>query len=128
MAEGIARAADHDRREIYVGWPTVQAIIGKEVAPGWLDHYLARNGFDSQMADEPEDPGRPDILWEPVPGDQGAHGRFDACSRSSSWQLQVEMHRGWLAAAGGSLAGLTLAVLVANYRNARCAMARRALK
>ena len=101
-AEAIAWAADHDRRELYVGWPTVEAIVGNKIAPGWLDHYLARHGFDSQMTDEPEDPDRPDNLWEPVPGDHGAHGRFDDRARSSSWQLWADMHRGWLAAAGGA--------------------------
>jgi hypothetical protein len=66
------------------------------------------------MTDEPEDPNRPDNLWEPVPGDHGAHGRFDHLARSTSWQLQADLHRGWLAAAGGCLAGLALAALVAD--------------
>jgi NAD(P)-dependent dehydrogenase (short-subunit alcohol dehydrogenase family) len=43
-AEAIAWAADHGRREIYVGWSTVEAIVGDKIAPGWLDHDLARNG------------------------------------------------------------------------------------
>ena len=89
-AEAIVWAADHDRRELFVGWPTVEAIVGNKIAPGWLDHYLARNGFDTQMTDEPEDPDRPDNLWEPVPGDHGAHGRFDRLARSSSWQLWAD--------------------------------------
>ena len=115
-ADAIAWAADHDRRELYVGWPTVEAIVGNKIAPGWLDHYLARTGVDSQMTGEPEDPGRPDNLWEPVPGDHGAHGSFDHLARSSSWQLWADQHRGWLAAAGGCVAGLALAALVAGHR------------
>src|SRR5262245_22357446 len=107
-AEAIAWAADHDRREIYLGWPAVEAIIGNQIAPGWLDQYLARNGFGSQMTDEPEDSGRPDNLWEPVPGDHGAHGPFDHRAHSSSWQLWADRHRGWLAAAGGCVAALSL--------------------
>jgi NAD(P)-dependent dehydrogenase (short-subunit alcohol dehydrogenase family) len=112
-AEAIVWAADHDRRELYVGWPTVEAIVGNKVAPGWLDHYLAHTGFASQMTDQPEDPERPDNLWEPVPGDHGAHGHFDHLARCSSWQLWADQHRGWLAAAGGCVAGLTLAALLA---------------
>jgi NAD(P)-dependent dehydrogenase (short-subunit alcohol dehydrogenase family) len=112
-AEAIAWAADHDRRELYVGWPTVEAIVGNKLAPGWLDHYLARHGFDSQMTGEPEDPNRRDNLWQPVPGDHEAHGTFDRLARSSSWQLWADQHRGWLAAAGGCVAGLALAALVA---------------
>jgi NAD(P)-dependent dehydrogenase (short-subunit alcohol dehydrogenase family) len=118
-AEAIVWAADHDRRELDVGWPTVEAIIGNKIAPGWLDHYLARNGFDSQMTDEPEDPSRPDNLWEPVPGDHGAHGRFDHLASSSSWQLWADMHRVWLAAAGGWLAGLALTALAAEAGRSR---------
>jgi hypothetical protein len=66
------------------------------------------------MTDEPEDPDRPDNLWEPVPGDHGAHGRFDHLARPTSWQLRADLHRGWLAAAGGCLAGLALTAIVAN--------------
>ena len=32
---------------------------------GFGDRYLARTGYDAQQTDEPEDPGRPDNLWEP---------------------------------------------------------------
>ena len=73
-ADAIVWAAHHPRRELKVGLPTVEAIVGNYVAPGFLDWYLARTGFDSQMTDEPADPDRPHNLWEPVPGDHGAHG------------------------------------------------------
>jgi hypothetical protein len=118
-AEAIAWAADHDRRELYVGWPTVEAIVGDKLAPGWLDHYLAWRGYGSQMTDEPEDPCRPDNLWEPVPGDHGAHGRFDHLARSESWQLRADLHRDWLLAAGGCLAGLALGALAARLGRVR---------
>jgi hypothetical protein len=107
-ARAIVWASSHHRREIYVGWPTVEAIVGNKIAPGWLDAYLARTCYDAQMTDEPEDPGRPDNLWEPVPGDHGAHGSFDRRSRSTSWQLWADLHRDWLVAAGAGLAGLAL--------------------
>jgi NAD(P)-dependent dehydrogenase (short-subunit alcohol dehydrogenase family) len=107
-ARAIVWAAAHNRREIYVGWPTVEAIVGNKIAPGWLDAYLARTCYEAQMTDEPEDPNRPNNLWEPVPGDHGAHGTFDRRSRSSSWQLWADLHRDWLAAAGAGLAGLAL--------------------
>jgi NAD(P)-dependent dehydrogenase (short-subunit alcohol dehydrogenase family) len=114
-AHAVVWAAAHDRREIYVGWPTVEAIVGNKIAPGWLDSYLARTCYDAQMTDEPEDPNRPDNLWEPVPGDHGAHGSFDARSRGFSWQLWADLNRGWLALAGAGLAGLTVGLL-ANRR------------
>jgi len=61
---------------------------------GLADRYLGKTGYDSQMTDEPVSPDRPNNLWEPLPGDHGAHGRFDAQARSSSWQLKLNMHRG----------------------------------
>lgn len=97
-AKAIVFASHHPRREIYVGAPTVKAIVGNKIAPGLLDHYLAHTGFDSQQEDGPEDQHRPDNLWEPVDADvdYGAHGRFDRRASSRSPQLWTSMHRKWL--------------------------------
>ncbi len=103
-ARAIVWAARHRRRELYVGFPTVKAILGNKFAAGWLDRYLGRTGYESQQTDEPADPTRPDNLWEPLPGDHGAHGRFDDCARPMSPQLRINTHRGWIAAAAGALA------------------------
>jgi hypothetical protein len=110
-ADAILWAADTGRREVYVGYPTVVAIVGNKIAPDFADHYLAHNGISSQMTDEPEDPERPHNLWAPVDGDRdfGAHGRFDARARETSWQMWVNEHRrsllvGAAAAALGLLA------------------------
>ncbi|HKV47367.1 MAG TPA: SDR family oxidoreductase, partial [Candidatus Acidoferrales bacterium] len=43
-ARAVYWAAHHDRREIYVGAPTVGAIVGNKIAPGALDRYLGRTG------------------------------------------------------------------------------------
>ena len=98
-AEAIYFAAHNPRREFYVGLPTVKAIVADKIAPGLLDRYLGRTGYDSQQYDGPEDPNRPNNLWQPVAGDHGAHGAFDA--RASDWspQLWTSEHRGWTAAA-----------------------------
>jgi NAD(P)-dependent dehydrogenase (short-subunit alcohol dehydrogenase family) len=101
-ARAIFWAAHHDRRELWVGVPTVQAIIANRIAPGLLDQYLAATGFESQQTSEPEDPNRPDNLWEPLGGDHGAHGRFD--DRASDWSAQA-----WAA----THRGLTLGALLA---------------
>src|SRR5919199_1085573 len=50
-AEAVYWAAHHDRRELLVGWPTVQAAWGQKLIPGWLDHYLAKTAWDGQMYD-----------------------------------------------------------------------------
>jgi len=86
-AQAIVWAAGHPQRQLMVGWPTVKAILGNAVAPAYADHYLARNGYDAQQTERPADPGRPDNLFEPVPGDQAAHGPFDMQARARSVQL-----------------------------------------
>jgi NAD(P)-dependent dehydrogenase (short-subunit alcohol dehydrogenase family) len=107
-AEAVLFAAHNDRREMYVGYPTVEAIIGDKVAPAFADWYLARNGYDAQQTDEPVEADRRDNLWEPVPGDHGAHGTFDDRASESSPQLWVSMNRNWLAIAAAGLTGFAL--------------------
>ena len=107
-AEAIYFAAHNPRREFYVGAPSVGVIVANKFVPGLLDHYLARSGYDSQQYDGAEDPNRPNNLWQPVPGDHGAHGAFDARARSWSPQLWTSEHRTLvaLAAIGLGISGL----------------------
>jgi NAD(P)-dependent dehydrogenase (short-subunit alcohol dehydrogenase family) len=105
-ARAIYYAAHHDRREWNLGLITDVVLMGNALLPGVGDWYLARTGYESQLTDEPEDPGRPHNLYDPLPGDWGAHGRFDRVSYTSSEQWWATKNRGWLAAAG--LAGLAL--------------------
>jgi short-subunit dehydrogenase len=97
-AEVIEYASRHPRREFYVGWPTVKAIVGNKIAPWYADWVLSRNGFEGQMTDEPEDPNRKHNLWEPLPGDHGAHGRFDKQAKPFSAVAWASLHRGAVAA------------------------------
>ena len=110
-AEAIYWAAHHNRRELYVGWPTMKAIVGNKVVPGLADRYLARTGYEAQQTEEPADPHQPHNLWEPVAGDHGAHGVFDRRATDWSAQLWATTHRGWLALAGLTLAGLAYRTL-----------------
>ena len=86
-AKAIVWAAQRRRREVWVGWPAVKAILGNRVIPGLLDRMLARSAFEGQLTDQPVAPDRPDNLHEPVPGDQGAHGRFSERARTHSWRF-----------------------------------------
>ena len=115
-AEAIYFAAHNPRREFYVGLPTVKAIVADKLAPGLLDRYLARTGYDSQQYNGKEDPNRPDNLWQPVPGDHGAHGAFDARARSWSPQLWTSEHRTMLALAAVALG---ISGLLALFKNKR---------
>ncbi|HEY9284656.1 MAG TPA: SDR family oxidoreductase, partial [Pyrinomonadaceae bacterium] len=110
-AEAIVFAARNPRREMYVGYPTVEAIVGDKIAPGLADRYLARNGYDAQQTSEPVGRDRRDNLWGPVPGDHGARGSFDDRAAASSPQLWASMNRNWLAMAGAGLAGLAVGLL-----------------
>jgi short-subunit dehydrogenase len=112
-AEAIYFAAHNPRREFYIGLPTVKAIVADKIAPALVDHYLARTGFDSQQYDGAEDPNRPDNLWQPVPGDHGAHGTFGARAQSWSPQLWLGEHRALVALL---MATLVTCGLVALYK------------
>jgi NAD(P)-dependent dehydrogenase (short-subunit alcohol dehydrogenase family) len=104
-ARAIYYAAHHpERREYYVGFSTVKAIFGNKLVPSFGDLYLAREGYDAQQHDGPENPNRPNNLWQPVSGDHGAHGTFDERASSFSMELWLEMNRKWLGAALGLLA------------------------
>ena len=107
----VVHAALHpERREYWVGATTAATIVANTIAPGLLDRYLGRTGFESQQTDEPERPGRPANLWEPVDAEQdhGMHGRFDDRAHARSAQWWVTTHRALLAA-GAAVAGIALA-------------------
>jgi NAD(P)-dependent dehydrogenase (short-subunit alcohol dehydrogenase family) len=108
-AEAIHFAAHNSRREFYVGWPSIQAIVANKFIPGLLDHFLARTGYDSQQYDGREDPNRAHNLWQPVPGGHGAHGNFDDRAKSYSAQLWLSEHRAWILL---TIAGIALAAAI----------------
>jgi short-subunit dehydrogenase len=92
-AKSILFAAQHNRREILVGFPSYKAIIGNKIAPWYADWVLARNGYEGQQTDEPADPHRKDNLWHPVNEDRGAYGEFKEAATNVSFTLWMSMHR-----------------------------------
>ena len=83
---------------------------GNNFAPGYADHFLAKHGYEAQMIDEPEDPNRPNNLWEPLPGDAGAHGVFDDRAIPRSVELELNKNRSWIMAGAAAVAlGILLA-------------------
>jgi NAD(P)-dependent dehydrogenase (short-subunit alcohol dehydrogenase family) len=110
-ADAVVWAVDHDDPEVWVGASTMRAIVANRVAPRLIDRYLARMGYGAQQHDGPVDPDRDHNLWEPVAGDHGAHGDFDARARSRSLQFWlVKRRRRWLAAAATGVAGVVAAL------------------
>ncbi len=109
-AEAILFAAEHDRREIMVGYTTVEATLGEKVIPGMLDHYLAKAAWEGSMLPEKVDPDQQDNFWKPLAGDHGAHGPFDRLAHRFSWQLWATENRAKLL--GGIVAGAGLCAMM----------------
>src|SRR5204862_6861101 len=89
-ARAIIRAADRpQRREYWVGASTASTLIANAVAPGILDRYLARTGYDSQQTQQQANPDQPTNLWQPADevADYGAHGRFSGEAHDADPQV-----------------------------------------
>ena len=89
----IVHAAFHRRREWWVGFPTVVAILANRIAPGLADRYLASAGYSGQLTGQHADPNAPNNLYQTVDGPEGAHGRFGDRSRTGSWVAFSPRHR-----------------------------------
>jgi NAD(P)-dependent dehydrogenase (short-subunit alcohol dehydrogenase family) len=109
-ARAIELSARSKKRSLHVGFVTSKVIWGSRIAPAVADRVLARSGYRDQMTDEMEDPDRADNLFESVPGDWAAHGRFDARARRRSVRLWLRQHpAAWLLGTAAVVAALTLA-------------------
>jgi NAD(P)-dependent dehydrogenase (short-subunit alcohol dehydrogenase family) len=111
-ARAILFAAAHNRRSIWVGYPTYQAIIGNMIAPWLGDWVLAKNGFEGQQTNEPAEPNRQNNVWNPVAEDRGAYGPFDAIAHDNSYTLWASINRNLVR----SIAGLAGVLLFAAFK------------
>ena len=110
-ARAIVWAASHRRREIFVGWPTVKAIYGQDVAPAFADRYLAAHAYDGQETSQPVPSDRPDNLFEPVEANFSSHGIFDERAHGFSVQSWMDLNRDKVLYGGGVLVGCLAAML-----------------
>jgi short-subunit dehydrogenase len=120
VARAVVRAAKRPRREIWIGWSTMRAILGQRLIAGWLDKYLAKRAWESQTT-KSLPPGHPlehhtDNVDAPLPGDRGAHGPFDARARGFSTQRWVRRHARSLIVGFTALAG---AISLYSFRASR---------
>jgi NAD(P)-dependent dehydrogenase (short-subunit alcohol dehydrogenase family) len=100
----------HDRSKVrltMVQMPALNTPQFSWVKSRLADWYLARNGYEAQQTDTPEQSDRPDNLW-PLHGDHGAHGAFDHRARPSSWQFWLSVNRGRV---GLAISGVLLAAM-----------------
>lgn len=104
-ARAIYFAAVHPRRQTWIGFSTVKAIVANRIAPGLIDRYLARAGYEGQMEEQRLPDNAPSNLFDTVPGPYGAHGRFDQRARNHSWEVFTSRHRNamWASIAVGAL-------------------------
>src|SRR5689334_10775051 len=91
VAAQVLHAAEHPRREYWVGSSTAATLFVNAVMPGLLDRYLGKTGFDSQQTKEPHDPNAPANLFDPADAagerDFGMHGEFGRRTISRDPQL-----------------------------------------
>jgi hypothetical protein len=97
IAREVLRVIRRPVRERWIGWSATKAIVGQRVAAPLLDRYLGRVGYRAQQTPAPRQ-DRPDNVDSPLPGDRGAHGRFDTRSRRWSSQAWLRDHLGLVAA------------------------------
>jgi NAD(P)-dependent dehydrogenase (short-subunit alcohol dehydrogenase family) len=109
VAEAVVKAALEAPRELWVGRPAIEAIVGTIVAPAWLDRMIASQAWDGQMTPEPAAP-REGNLAEAPPGDPGAEGRFAARASAHVLSASETTVRGGLVALGVGLFGGALAL------------------
>jgi NAD(P)-dependent dehydrogenase (short-subunit alcohol dehydrogenase family) len=110
-AEAIVWAARHERREVFVGWPAVQAVTANKLFPGWLDRMLSKQGYSGQITSEPLPAQACANLYDPCDVNPGAHGRFDGQARSTSAQWWVTTHRALTAGAAVMSAAVVAAII-----------------
>lgn len=107
-ARAIVWAAQHKRRELFVGNSTLKAVIANALAPGLVDRLLAWIGYPGQQSDKVVEPSREDNLWHtPQLALYRTRGRFDDKAHSQSGELWMATHRAWLI--GGLVMGALLA-------------------
>ncbi len=89
-ARAIVWAAQHRRREVWVGASTEQAIFGTRLAPGLLDWILGKRAVKAQQSVLPPLPA--DNLFSTLPGDRGARGRFNRQAKDRSVHFWLARH------------------------------------
>lgn len=112
----VASVVDRPRRNTWVGEPTVGTILGNRTVAPLLDRYLAKTGISGQQTDQDASTMVGENLYEPVPGDHGAHGEFDDRSWRSSPQIWALLHRRALTGAALGAAALAAGLLARGAR------------
>jgi NAD(P)-dependent dehydrogenase (short-subunit alcohol dehydrogenase family) len=84
FAEATLRCAERPIRELPISWGAQKLLWGQKLSPRAGDWVLRRTGWKNQHTGERKPLDAPDNLFDTLPGDPGAHGRFDDRSRGST--------------------------------------------
>lgn len=118
VAAAILEAARTAPRELALGFSSLKLMAGSMAAPGVVDRILAEQGYPGQQGQQPARE-RADNLFEPVPGDFGAHGRFDDEAKSTLDPVRMGNVRVAAAGVGAAIfAGMAAAAYAAGRQTA----------
>jgi NAD(P)-dependent dehydrogenase (short-subunit alcohol dehydrogenase family) len=90
-ADAVLHCAVDPIRELPVSWGAQKLLWGQKLSPRAGDWILRRSGWKNQQTGEPKPVGSPDNLFETLPGDPGAHGRFDDRARRSTLWTRLRL-------------------------------------
>jgi NAD(P)-dependent dehydrogenase (short-subunit alcohol dehydrogenase family) len=86
FAQAVLHCCERPIRELPIGWGAQKLLWGQKLSPRAGDWMLRRMGWSGQHTGEPKAVGSPDNLFETLPGDPGARGRFsDRARKSTAW-------------------------------------------
>jgi NAD(P)-dependent dehydrogenase (short-subunit alcohol dehydrogenase family) len=91
FAEATLHCAEHPVRELPISWGAQRLLWGQKLSPRLGDWVLRRNGWKAQYTAEPKPLDAPDNLFDTLPGDPGAHGRFDRQARGSTLWTRLRL-------------------------------------
>jgi NAD(P)-dependent dehydrogenase (short-subunit alcohol dehydrogenase family) len=91
FADAVLCCCEKPIRELPISWGAQKLLWGQKLSPRAGDWVLRRSGWKSQHTDEDKPVDSPDNLFETMPGDPGAHGRFDDRSRGSTLWTRLRL-------------------------------------
>jgi short-subunit dehydrogenase len=118
IAEVVYRAALTPRREYWIGFSTLKAILANMIVPGYLDRYLAKNVFSQQATHTPVSAKRQDNLMAPVSGLHRTRGSFSHEATDVAVTMAGPVAR-LLPLLVAALGGLSLGLLVGATANGK---------
>jgi NAD(P)-dependent dehydrogenase (short-subunit alcohol dehydrogenase family) len=116
FAEAVLHCCERPIRELPVGWGAQKLLWGQKLSPRAGDLMLLRMGWKGQHTGEPKPTDAPDNLFKPLPGDPGAHGRFDARAKTTTLWTSLRLRRRLVGAAAAAVVAGSVEVMAARHR------------